>query len=83
MDDQIARYAFYMTGDESACCYSGKNGYSYEDYMTYVQPVVDEVMQKDSDYVEVYIIDNQIYLMRNLYTVKDYKKYGTLVVGIN
>lgn len=51
--------------------------------MTYVQPVVDEVMQKDSDYVEVYIIDNQIYLMRNLYTVKDYKKYGTLVVGIN
>ena len=74
---------FYMTGDESACCYSGKNGYSYEDYMTYVQPVVDEVMQKDSDYVEVYIIDNQIYLMRNLYTVKDYKKYGTLVVGIN
>ena len=75
MDDQIARYAFYMTGDESACCYSGKNGYSYEDYMTYVQPVVDEVMQKDSDYVEVYIIDNQIYLMRNLYTVKDYKKY--------
>ena len=32
------------------------------------------VMQKDSDYVEVYIIDNQIYLMRNLYTVKDYKK---------
>ena len=83
MDDQIARYAFYMTGDESACCCSGKNGYSYEDYMTYVQPVVDEVMQKDSDYVEVYIIDNQIYLMRNLYTVKDYKKYGTLVVGIN
>ena len=83
MDDQIARYAFYMTGDEAACCYSGKNGYSYEDYMTYVQPVVDEVMQKDSDYVEVYIIDNQIYLMRNLYTVKDYKKYGTLIVGIN
>lgn len=83
MDEQIARYAFYMTGDESACCYSGKNGYCYEDYMTYVQPVVDEVMQKDSDYVEVYIIDNQIYLMRNLYTVKDYKKYGTLVVGIN
>lgn len=83
MDEQIARYAFYMTGDESACCYSGKNGYSYEDYMTYVQPVVDEVMQKDSDYVEVYIIDNQVYLMRNLYTVKDYKKYGTLVVGIN
>ena len=83
MDEQIARYAFYMTGDETACCYSGKNGYSYEDYMTYVQPVVDEVMQKDSDYVEVYIIDNQIYLMRNLYTVKDYKKYGTLVVGIN
>ena len=83
MDDQIARYAFYVTGDETASCYSGKNGYRYEDYMTYVQPVVDEVMQKDSDYVEVYIIDNQIYLMRNLYTVKDYKKYGTLVVGIN
>lgn len=83
MDDQIARYAFYTAEDEPKCCYSGKNGYSYEDYMTYVQPVVDQVMKTDSDYVEVHVIDNQLYLMRNLYTVKDYRKYATLVVGIN
>lgn len=83
MDDQIARYAFYTAEEDPKCCYSGKNGYSYEDYMTYVQPVVDQVMAADSDYVEVHIIDGQLYLMRNLYTVKDYEKYATLVVGIN
>lgn len=83
MDDQLSRYAFYMEGEEKPCCYSGKNGYSYNDYLNYVQPVVESIMEKESDYVEVYVVDNQIYLIRNLYTVKDYKKYGTLVVSIN
>lgn len=83
MDEQIARYAFYMAGEQSPSCYSGKNGYSYEDYMTYVQPIAENVMKSDSNYVKAYIVDNQIYLIRNLYTVSNYEKYGTLVIGIN
>ncbi len=83
MDEQIARYAFYMPGDVTPSCYSGKNGYSYESFLYEVQPKALQVFEKDSNYTEVHIIDNQIYIMRNLYTVKDYRKYGLLVIGLD
>lgn len=82
MDRQVSRYAFYREGDTTPSCYSGKNGYSYSDYLEHVQPVAERMMQEDSNYVTVKIIDNQIYLIRNLYTVNSYRKYGTLVVGL-
>lgn len=83
MDEQIARYAFYMPGDVTPSCYSGKNGYSYESFLYEVQPEALQAFEKDSNYTEVHIIDNQIYIMRNLYTVKDYRKYGLLVIGLD
>lgn len=83
MDNQVARYAFYLQGEELPCYYAGKNGYSSGDYMDKVQPVVRQVADKDSNYVEVHVVDNQLYLIRNLYTVKDYEKYGTLVLGLD
>lgn len=83
MDEKIARYAFYMPGDVTPSCYAGKNGYAYESFLYEVQPVAMRVFEKDSNYTEVHIIDNQIYIMRNLYTVKDYQKYGLLVIGLN
>ena len=82
MDRQVSRYAFYMDGDDVPCCYSGKNGYQYANYVHYVQPQVSQIMKEDSNYVQVRIIDNQIYLIRNLYTVDNYRKYGTLVIGL-
>lgn len=83
MDSQISRYAFYLEEDRTPSCYSGKNGYSYADFLTYVQPVALELAEKDSNYAEVHVVDNQIYVMRNLYTVNDYHRYGTLVLGLN
>lgn len=83
MDDQIARYAFYLEGDQTPSCYSAKNGYSYADFLKYVQPVVLDLAGRDTNYVEVHVTDNQIYVMRNLYTVNDYHRYGTLVLGLN
>lgn len=83
MDENIARYAFYMPGDVTPSCYAGKNGYSYESFLYEVQPEAMQVFEKDSNYTEVHIIDNQIYIMRNLYTVKDYHKYGLLVIGLD
>ena len=83
MDENIARYAFYMPGDVTPSCYAGKNGYSYESFHYEVQPEAMQVFEKDSNYTEVHIIDNQIYIMWNLYTVKDYHKYGLLVIGLD
>ena len=83
MDENIARYAFYMPGDVTPSCYAGKNGYSYESFLYEVQPEAMQVFEKDSNYTEVHIIDNQIYIMRNLYTAKDYHKYGLLIIGLD
>lgn len=83
MDENIARYAFYMPGDVTPSCYAGKNGYSYESFLYEVQPEAMQVFEKDSNYTEVHIIDNQIYIMRNLYTAKDYHKYGMLIIGLD
>lgn len=83
MDNQITRYAFYLEDDKNPTCYAGKAGYSYTNFLTHVQPVVMELAEKDSNYAEVHVIDNQIYVMRNIYTVNDYRRYGTLVLGLD
>lgn len=83
MDEQFSRYAFYLTDSDSPWCYSGKNGYGYEAFLRYVQPLVFDIRNKDSNYIELVIADNQIYLIRNLYTVNEYRKFATLVVGLD
>lgn len=83
MDDQVARYAFYLAGEELPGCYTGKNGYASERFMEQVHPLVRRVAGKDSNYVEVHVVDDQIYLIRNLYTAKNYEKYATLVLGLD
>lgn len=83
MDNRIARYAFYLEDDQAPSCYSGKNGYSYGSFLENVQPVVLQLAKRDTNYVEVHVVDNEIYVMRNLYTVNDYQRYGTIVLGLD
>ena len=83
MDGQMARYALYLPGDEMPSCYAGKNGYSWEDYVEQVQPLVLDIAKKDDGCVEIRVVDNQVYLIRNLYTAKDNEKYATLVLGLD
>lgn len=81
-DSRFSSYAFYIVGEETACSYSEKSDYNYQRYVEDIQPTVKKVIEKDSNYVEVHVIDNTIYLIRNLYTVNQYRKYGTLVVAL-
>jgi two-component system sensor histidine kinase YesM len=83
MDAQISRFAFYMEDSDDPACYSGKNGYRYESYLEKAQPFVDKIRKGKSNYTEAFISDDQIYLVRNLYTVNTYREYGTLVIGID
>lgn len=83
MDEQMARYALYLAGDEMPSCYAGKNGYSWEDYIEKVQPLVLEISEKNDSRVEIRVVDDQVYLIRNLHTAKDNEKYATLVLGLD
>ena len=40
MDQQFSRCAYYAPGSAKPTCYAGKNGYAYEAYMKYANPVV-------------------------------------------
>lgn len=83
MDEQMARYALYLPEDEMPSCYAGKNGYSWEDYIEKVQPLVHHISERNDSRVEILVVDNQVYLIRNLLTAKDNEKYGTLVLGLD
>lgn len=85
LDNRFDSYAFYVYGDGSIdpMCYSSRAGVTYENYMEKIHPTVYGVMQTDSNYVEVHIIENKVFLIRNLYTISDYSRYGTLVVSLN
>lgn len=83
MDRQMARYALYLPEDGAPSCYAGKNGYSWEDYIEKVQPLVHEISAGNGSRVEIRVVDNQVYLIRNLFTAKDNEKYATLVLGLD
>lgn len=83
MDGQMICYALYLPGDEMPSCYAGKNGYSWENYAEKVQPLVHDVSEKNSSGVEIFVVDNQVYLVRNFHTAKDEEKYATLLLGLD
>lgn len=83
LDDRFDMYAFYLVGEEESSCYSSRTGYGYNSYIEKVQPNLEEIIKADSDYITVKVIDNHIFLIRNLYTVSGYQKYGSLVLRLN
>ena len=83
MDGQMACYAFYLPEDEMPSCYAGKNGYSWENYVERVQPLVHGKSEKNESSAEIHVVDNQVYLIRNFHTAKDDEKYATLLLGLD
>lgn len=83
MDDRVKTYAFYMVEEETPSCFSMKSVDNYEIYEKKVQPVVNPIREEDNNYIQLRIVDNTLYLIRNLYTVNRYRKYGTLVIGLD
>ena len=57
MDGQMSRYALYLPEDEIPSCYAGKNGYSWEDYIEKVQPLVRGISEKNLEVCSVVLED--------------------------
>lgn len=87
LDERFNMFAYYDKGDLDAgdgpACFSSRTGISYQSYVEEIQPALMEFMQTDSSYTHVQIVDERIFIVRNLYTTTDYKRYGTLVVEMN
>lgn len=83
LNNRFKMYAYYEVGAEQPACYSSKDGGSIGEYMKDINGRVREWMENGSNYTHVEVIDNRIFVMRNLYTTTEYKYFGTLVVELN
>lgn len=82
-DDRFHLYAFYMNESEWPDCYRSRIGRQTKNYVDEVQEEVAKIMALDSDYAYIKVINGRIYIVRNLYTVAQYERFGTLVLELN
>lgn len=87
LDERFNMYAFYgedfVSTENVPECFSSRTGISFRSYVDEIQPSLQDFMQSDSSYAHVQIVDERIFIVRNLYTTSDYQRYGTLVVELN
>ena len=83
LDERFNMYAFYRYGESRAECFSSRTGISYNSYVEEIEPGLKDIFELDSSYVYVRVVDERVFIVRNLYTTTDYERYGTLVVEMN
>ncbi len=83
LDERFNMYAFYRYGHEDPECFSSRAGISYKSYIEEIQPEIKDIIDMDTSYAYVRVVEGRIFIIRNLYTTVDYKRYGTLVVELN
>lgn len=82
-DERFDLYAFYMEGENDKPAFlSSRAGRSYSNYIEQVHNDVKKVIELDSSYTYVKIIDGRLFVIRNLYTTDDYVKFGTMVMEL-
>lgn len=83
MDKRFDFYAFYAEDTEAPKCYSSRTGYGLHLYQKEIHTKILQAISSDSNYIQTIVVDNRLLLVRNLYTVSDYRKYGSLVLALN
>lgn len=82
-DNRFDEYAFYLTDEAEPLCYRSKIRSAWEQDTAECNAVSDSIRKEDTSYIQLKEYNNKLYLVRNLYTVTDYTKFGTLVLAIN
>ncbi|MFP3156149.1 histidine kinase [Lachnospiraceae bacterium ZAX-1] len=83
VDSRFCLYAYYQKDVMEPGIYSCRVGNSYENYMQTIHDKVQEVIDSETNYPVVKVINERIFIIRNLYTTTDYKQFGTLVVEMD
>jgi len=83
LNEKFTMYAFYRYGQQEAECYSSTTASSFKSYKKEIEPALQEIFESDSSYVHIKVVNGRMFVVRNLYTITDYERYGTLVVELN
>lgn len=82
-DKRFDLCAFYIEGEESPFTYLSSINYPMGSYMEAIHDRISELRKIDSSYAEVVVLDGRIFIVRNVYTINSYEKFGTLVLELN
>ncbi len=83
-DNRFIISVFYLSEEPDRLYYTSREPTSYiKNYNDYVKQEANKITQQDTSNAQVKIIKGKIYIIRNLYTISNYTKFGTLVVELN
>lgn len=83
-DNRFVMSVFYLTEDIERIYYTSRQPVNYiEIYKTQVAKRAQEISNMDTSDAHIEIIDGRIYIIRNLYTITNYTKFGTLIIELN
>lgn len=83
IDKKFSMFTFYLEGDDEPLCYSANNEFSYLSYMEEIHGKMKDLIEGHSSDAVLRVVDGRIYIVRNMYTVTKYMKFGTLIVELN
>ncbi|WP_070040459.1 sensor histidine kinase [Robinsoniella peoriensis] len=83
IDKKFSMFTFYLEGDDEPLCYSANNEFSYLSYMEQIHGEMRDLIEGHSSDAVLRVVDGRIYIVRNMYTVTKYIKFGTLIVELN
>jgi two-component system sensor histidine kinase YesM len=83
-DNRFVLSVFYLSDNPERLYYTSRETKSYIDnYIEKVQGEAIKITNQDTTEAQLKIIDGKIYIIRNLYTTRNYTKFGTLVVELD
>jgi len=75
---------FYLVDEMDIIHYYTDDYYKYRSgFNEKVKEAANRLSETDDMETSVVIIDNRIYVIRNLYTISNYRKFGTLILELN
>lgn len=83
-DNRFVMSAFYLSDNTDKLYYTTREQTSYiQIYNREVKRFSEAITQENTSDAHVKIINGRIYIIRNLYTTRNYTKFGTLVLELN
>lgn len=83
LDRRFSMFAFYEVETPYVISYNTKIKHQFDEYVRDIEPEISEIRQEDTSNVQLKVIEGRLFIVRNLYTVFDYEKFGTLVAEVD
>lgn len=83
-DNRFVISVFYLSENPERLYYTSRQPMDYiNTYYDSVEAEARKITEQDTSDAHVIILNNKIYIIRNLYTTTNYTKFGTLVLELN